>query len=195
MKTLLYFLAALCLAQTAFAGVLDCQPTMALEPVHQAPEKINSTNNLIRKTGSFFSATGEYVMVRGRVVDEDCVGVQNAIVSLWQADAAGKVRESYEDRHNISLGSSFDPYFAYSGRIKTNNQGEFVFVTIIPGTMEEGGPAILNISVAHEEFMPFASQVSFPWANGGAAPKLFLQAPGTYATTLVLEGVSRFMGY
>ena len=72
---------------------------------------------------------GERIIVTGRVLEEDGRPVRNALVEVWQANAAGRyVHQS--DRHPAPL----DPNFAGAGRCLTDDDGRYRFVTVKPGT-------------------------------------------------------------
>ena len=71
---------------------------------------------------------GERIVVTGRVVDEDGRPVRNALIEIWQANAAGRYRHEI-DRHPAPL----DPNFAGAGRTLTDGYGAYRFVTIKPG--------------------------------------------------------------
>lgn len=71
---------------------------------------------------------GERIVVAGRVVDEDGRGIPHAMVEIWQANAAGRYRHS-RDNHPAPL----DPNFLGAGRVLTDAEGNYRFVTIKPG--------------------------------------------------------------
>jgi protocatechuate 3,4-dioxygenase beta subunit len=71
---------------------------------------------------------GERIVVAGRVVDEDGRGVPHAMVEIWQANAAGRYRHS-GDNHPAPL----DPNFLGAGRVLTDAEGNYRFLTIKPG--------------------------------------------------------------
>jgi len=71
---------------------------------------------------------GERIIVTGRVLEEDGRPVRNALVEVWQANAAGRyIHQS--DRHPAPL----DPNFAGAGRCLTDDDGRYRFVTVKPG--------------------------------------------------------------
>jgi protocatechuate 3,4-dioxygenase beta subunit len=74
------------------------------------------------------SPQGERIIVAGRIVDEDGRGVPNAMVEIWQANAAGRYRHS-RDNHPAPL----DPNFLGTGRMVTDAEGNYRFTTIKPG--------------------------------------------------------------
>lgn len=71
---------------------------------------------------------GERIFVHGRVLDEDGRPVRNALVEVWQANAAGRYRHKV-DGHDAPL----DPNFSGAGRTLTDESGYYSFKTIKPG--------------------------------------------------------------
>ncbi len=71
---------------------------------------------------------GERIIVSGRVLDENERPVRNALVEVWQANAAGRYRHKV-DQHDAPL----DPNFSGAGRFLTDDSGLYRFVTIKPG--------------------------------------------------------------
>jgi len=71
---------------------------------------------------------GQRIIVAGRVVDEDGRPVRDALVEVWQANAAGRYRHM-KDGHPAPL----DPNFTGAGRTTTDADGRYHFTTIKPG--------------------------------------------------------------
>jgi protocatechuate 3,4-dioxygenase, beta subunit len=71
---------------------------------------------------------GERIIVHGRILDEDGRPVPNALVEVWQANAAGRYRHD-GDLHPAPL----DPNFAGAGRALAGADGSYRFVTVKPG--------------------------------------------------------------
>ncbi len=71
---------------------------------------------------------GERIIVAGRVLDEDGRPVPNQLIEVWQANAAGRYRHK-RDQHDAPL----DPNFTGTGRLMTDANGHYRFVTIRPG--------------------------------------------------------------
>src|SRR5579862_5927205 len=71
---------------------------------------------------------GERIIVSGRMLDESSKPVANALIELWQANAAGRYRHRIDD-HDAPL----DPNFTGVGRTLTDKDGRYRFVTIKPG--------------------------------------------------------------
>src|SRR5207253_8214565 len=71
---------------------------------------------------------GERILVSGRVLDENGRPVPNALIEVWQANAAGRYVHK-RDQHDAPL----DPNFTGEGRAVTDAQGRYQFKTIKPG--------------------------------------------------------------
>jgi protocatechuate 3,4-dioxygenase, alpha subunit len=79
-------------------------------------------------------ASGERIRLRGRVFDGDGAPVPDAVLEIWQADAAGRYGHP-EDAGEPPL----DPQFLGFGRVATGAGGEFEFGTIRPGRVPGPG--------------------------------------------------------
>jgi protocatechuate 3,4-dioxygenase, beta subunit len=71
---------------------------------------------------------GERIVVHGRLLDEDGRPVRNALVEVWQANAAGRYRHKADQCH-----MPLDPNFTGTGRTLTDADGHYLFRTIKPG--------------------------------------------------------------
>ena len=71
---------------------------------------------------------GERIIVQGRVLGDDGRPIRNALVEVWQANAAGRYLHDV-DRHPAPL----DPNFSGAGRLLTDDGGRYRFTSIKPG--------------------------------------------------------------
>jgi protocatechuate 3,4-dioxygenase beta subunit len=71
---------------------------------------------------------GERIIVHGRVLDEDGKAVPNAMVEIWQCNAAGRYHHP-GDQHDAPL----DPNFYGGGRCRADGEGRYKFITVKPG--------------------------------------------------------------
>jgi protocatechuate 3,4-dioxygenase, beta subunit len=71
---------------------------------------------------------GERIVVSGRLQDENSKPIANALIELWQCNAAGRYRHVVDD-HDAPL----DPNFTGWGRVLTDADGNYRFLTIKPG--------------------------------------------------------------
>jgi len=71
---------------------------------------------------------GERMVVTGRILDADGKPVRQSLVELWQANASGRYHHPV-DTHDAPL----DPNFHGMGRVLTDDDGWYRFVTVKPG--------------------------------------------------------------
>jgi len=71
---------------------------------------------------------GERIIVNGQVVDEAGHPLRGALIEIWQANSSGRYKHK-NDNHAAPL----DPNFTGCGRVLTDNEGHYSFVSIKPG--------------------------------------------------------------
>lgn len=88
-------------------------------------------NDLIRNfavaTGSDGEAIGPRIAVHGQVVDENAQPIRNALLEIWQSNAAGRYRHM-----NDGYLAPLDPNFGGCGRCMTDADGAYSFMTVQP---------------------------------------------------------------
>lgn len=107
---------------------------------------------------------GEKIVVTGRVLDEDGKPVRNSLLEVWQCNAAGRYRHK-RDQHNAPL----DPNFNGWGKMMTDDDGRYRFVTIKPGPYPWGNhdkawrPAHIHFSLFGNVYAQrLVTQMYFP---------------------------------
>jgi protocatechuate 3,4-dioxygenase beta subunit len=107
---------------------------------------------------------GERIVVTGRVLDENSKPVPNVLVEIWQANAAGRYNHRV-DQHDAPI----DPNFTGAGRVLTDAQGHYRFMTIRPGEYpwrnhyNAWRPAHIHFSLFGRGFMQrLITQMYFP---------------------------------
>ena len=114
------------------------QPLIAIPPSLTETTGPNFTPSLFSPCSDLTlnphgAALGERIIVTGFVRDEDNRPVANSMIELWQANAAGRYAHP-NDQHDAPL----DPHFAGHGRVFTDAQGAYRFITIKPGAYPWG---------------------------------------------------------
>ena len=74
------------------------------------------------------TAQGARILVHGRVADEAGRPVPGAMIEVWQANAGGRYRHA-KDGYLAPL----DPDFGGCGRVRTDAEGCYRFLTVRPG--------------------------------------------------------------
>jgi len=107
---------------------------------------------------------GERIIVSGRVLDEDNRPVPHTLVEIWQANAAGRYVHGRDD-HPAPL----DPNFTGAGRVITDAEGRYSFVSVKPGAYpwknhpNAWRPAHIHFSIFGTNFMSrLVTQMYFP---------------------------------
>ena len=80
---------------------------------------------------------GERIAITGRIRDGDGAPVPDAVIEVWQANAAGRYNHKDDRRDDAPL----DPGFRGFGRVATDAEGGFRLVTIKPGPVPGRGNA------------------------------------------------------
>jgi protocatechuate 3,4-dioxygenase beta subunit len=107
---------------------------------------------------------GERIVVTGRVLDDSSRPLPGALVEIWQCNAAGRYRHQ-NDTHAAPL----DPNFTGTGRVVTDKDGYYRFVTIKPGAYpwrnhhNAWRPAHIHLSLFGRAFVSrLVTQMYFP---------------------------------
>jgi len=100
-------------------------------------------------------AKGEAIEIRGRVLQEDGAPLDNLVVEIWQADAAGVYRHPADPRH-----AQADPGFFGWGRAATDKEGRYSFRTIRPGAPQGRRPHV-NFMVMYSGLMRILKTTMF----------------------------------
>jgi protocatechuate 3,4-dioxygenase alpha subunit len=82
-------------------------------------------------------ALGEAVRIEGRLTDGDGAPVPDALIEIWQANAAGRY-----DHPEDGQETARDPHFRGFGRCATKTDGGFAFATVRPGPVPGRGNAL-----------------------------------------------------
>lgn len=130
------------------------------------------------------------LLLQGYVYDGDGNGVPDALLEIWQADAAGNiVRRTGSMRRD---GHTFTGF----GRASTDRTGRYEFTTLRPGSVDGGLPFFAVTVFARGLLNRLFTRAYLPL--DGAEPDAVLAAAGDRAGTLLcraddeVEGALRF---
>jgi protocatechuate 3,4-dioxygenase beta subunit len=110
-------------------------------PFYPVNRQQDEDNNLVQVTGQPQPAKGDILRLSGMVVNTDGRPINKATVEIWQTDPNGL----YKDYRDRSAGRR-DQNFQYWGTAKTNADGTFSFITLVPGKYEPR-PAHIHFKV------------------------------------------------
>lgn len=107
---------------------------------------------------------GQRIVVHGRVLDGDGRPVPATLIEIWQANAAGRYRHAVDETP-----APIDPNFTGAGRVLTDAQGNYQFVTVKPGAYpwrnhhNAWRPAHIHLSLFGRAFTQrLVTQMYFP---------------------------------
>lgn len=129
------------------------------------PDSIGSLNTDLTRNGRVNGEPmGERIIVTGRVIDEAGRPVRDALVELWQCNAAGRYVHKV-DQHEAPI----DPNFFGVGRCITDQDGTYRFLTVKPGAYPWGNhfnawrPAHIHFSLFGASIVSrLVTQMYFP---------------------------------
>ena len=132
-------------------------------------------------------ARGERVVIRGRVLDGGGAPVNDAVLEIWQANAAGKYAHP-EDRQRKAVEKGFGGF----GRVPTDAKGRFRFSTIKPGRVPGPGGKLQAPHLSVTVFMrgllkQLSTRIYFPGEAANAQDPLLKLVPAARRATLVAQ--------
>ena len=152
-------------------------------PRHQQADKNADMTKVDNHSGQ---AMGEVLYLNGRVLDTNGKPVKGAIIDIWQADENG--RYLHDDAPESS---PLDPSFQYWAQLKTDDDGNYQVKTIKPGAYpaEESWvrPPHIHFKVARRGLQELTTQMYFAKEPLNDLDKLFLQAPESERSNIVVE--------
>ena len=136
-------------------------PTRPLIPLRQSLAELTGPvygldalhpldNDLTRNAVKDAAPLGERIIVTGCVLDDTGRPVPNALVEIWQANAAGRYLH-HNDQHDAPL----DPNFHGGGRVLTDKEGIFSCTTF-PHNHNEFTRLNLQINIMNSAFLSIA---------------------------------------
>jgi protocatechuate 3,4-dioxygenase, alpha subunit len=162
-------------------------PSQTVGPYFSIGLTAQSRRNLVSNTLATPQVVGERIRIEGHVLDGEGRPVNDAMLEIWQADAAGRYPHPADPRMNVG--------FAGFGRAGTNADGRFWFLTIKPGQVagpQPQAPHILLAVFARGMLRHTYTRIYFADEPATSSdPVLALVPPGRRATLLATpEGAS-----
>jgi protocatechuate 3,4-dioxygenase, alpha subunit len=130
---------------------------------------------------------GQRIVIEGQVRDGDGAPVPDALLELWQANAAGR----YDSPEDTQTDKKLDPNFLGYGRVATDPEGRFKITTIKPGPVPGRGNALqaphINVAFfARGLLKQLYTRIYFSDAAANASdPLLSLIEDGAVRETLI----------
>ncbi len=144
----------------ALAASCGLTPPQTLGPFYPGQSQFRADTDLTSLPGHAARALGQVVYVKGKVVDQHCRPVQGANVEIWQACASGKYNNP-KDPNTAPL----DPHFKYWAEAFTDENGDYIFKTIIPGAYPADAdwtrPPHIHFKISRLGYVELVTQMYF----------------------------------
>jgi protocatechuate 3,4-dioxygenase alpha subunit len=139
--------------------------------------------NLSSPTGTPY---GEVIEIAGQVFDAKGVAVLDAMIEIWQANAAGRYASVDDARDDVPL----DPHFVGFGRASVDPDGFYRFRTVWPGRVPGPGNTLqaphLAVSVFGRGILNrLATRMYFDGAEGNDVDPVLRTVPKERRCTLI----------
>jgi protocatechuate 3,4-dioxygenase alpha subunit len=133
---------------------------------------------------------GEVIEISGRVLDGDGQPIPDALLEIWQANAAGRYASEDDTREEIAL----DPNFIGFGRASTSIDGEYRFRTIKPGRTPGPGNSLqaphIAVGVLGRGLIKrLCTRIYFEDGEGNADDPILALAPDARRHTLIAQKI------
>ena len=103
-------------------------PAQPEGPFYAMKDKYDQDSDLTFVSRRWEKADGEVIYIKGRILDENCMPVEGALVEIWQACTTGRYNHP-----NDTNPAKLDRNFQYWGKTISDREGVYNFKTIIPG--------------------------------------------------------------
>ena len=134
--------------------------------------------------------TGTRLRIEGRITDGDGIGINDAMIEIWQADAQGRYASPRDTRARPNT------QFKGFGRSATDKNGEFSFDTVKPGLVPgpEGKPQAPHIVVciySRGMLRQLYTRLYFSDESSNSSDPILTLVPGDRRDTLIAHKQSQ----
>ena len=178
------------IAAGASLGVAKASDKKTVTPPHtEGPfypivSQTDKDADLTMVAGSSEAAIGAAIIVEGQILDDSGAPIANAVVDIWQANAAG--RYAHEADPNTA---PLDPNFQSWAIMKTDDEGRYRFKTVKPGaypvTDDWSRPPHIHFKVSRRGFREITTQMYFEGEALNDVDQLLNELPANMRPTLV----------
>lgn len=112
-----------------------CADLVGQSEIGARPELFPADHDLLTVGVARSEIAGDVIEIVGRVLDAAGEPVPDAVLEIWQANAAGRYHSPADGREDLPLDADFSGF----GRVATLEDGTFLFRTIRPGPVPGPG--------------------------------------------------------
>lgn len=138
-----------------------CTPNFPSETSYK-PENYSTYNDLTRHIGGFENEYAKKILLRGVILDKECIPIANAKIYLWQKDEYGDYRynKEFAQAHEKSqMNEKMYSEFKGEGIAYSDNRGQFSFITVAPLGGKKENSGVINFLARIKGFPIFETQI------------------------------------
>lgn len=152
------------------------------------PDLFGEAHYLLNLSAPTGTPIGEVIEIAGQVFDADGVPLLDAMLEIWQANAAGRYASRDDARDDVAL----DPHFVGFGRASVDADGIYRFRTICPGRVPGPGNSLqaphLAVSVFGRGVIKrLATRLYFADGAGNDSDPVLAVVPAARRDTLIAK--------
>ncbi|MEO5971298.1 MAG: protocatechuate 3,4-dioxygenase [Bdellovibrionia bacterium] len=170
----------------AIASSCGITPAQTSGPFFPGESEFDLNSDLTQFSGQTARPLGEIIYIKGKVQNEKCEPIARAQIEIWQACASGRYQHPADDNP-----APLDPNFRYWGETMSNDQGEYLFKTIIPGAYPAADdwirPPHIHFKVARLGYHELTTQMYFKGNIYNDADKILREIPASHRGSVVIE--------
>jgi protocatechuate 3,4-dioxygenase alpha subunit len=152
------------------------------------PDLFDAAHWVLNRSAPTGTPRGEVIEIAGRVLDAEGEPVVDAMVEIWQANAAGRYASRDDARDDVPL----DPHFIGFGRAAVDAEGVYRFRTILPGRVPGPGNSMQAPHLALSLFgrgllKRLATRLYFAGADGNDDDPILARIPAHRRDTVIAQ--------
>lgn len=142
-------------------ALLPPTPAESEGPFYPVTPQDDKDFDLTRVQGRDGVAEGKQIIVMGSVLDNHGQPIPQATVEIWQANAKGRYRHPHD-----SNPAPLDPNFQGWAIVLADENGEFCFKTVMPGSYPASPtwirPPHIHFKISKKSYEELTTQMYFP---------------------------------
>jgi protocatechuate 3,4-dioxygenase, alpha subunit len=160
------------------------------------PDLFPAEHDLLNASAANGTAKGTQIQIVGTVLDGKGEPIPDALLEIWQANAAGRYRSAGDDRDHLAL----DEAFVGFGRSSTSEQGEYRFRTVLPGRVPGPGNSLqaphIAVSVMGRGLLKrLITRIYFESSEGLDDDPILNLVPAARRATLIAKRIAKQGAY
>ena len=169
----------------ALAEACHLTPKQTKGPFYPVEKGLDTNSDLTFADGRSQRAKGQVIYIRGQAKDLFCNPVPGVLIEIWQACASGKYSHPGDTNP-----APLDPDFQYYGTALTDQEGGYLFKTILPGAypadIDWTRPPHIHFKIQKRGFRELITQMYFEGNEYNDRDKILQDIPASERPLVVV---------